>query len=124
MTPMQLEQAIVALLSPRMTLPVVSFAVNPNAVKKVGEDGLCSVLYQGSSTEGKAPQTKRIMGVAVLLFMPTLPQTHEQMNLVYQAFAENNPNGCASAYIVDDEIVQLESGLYHAQINVEAVVFG
>ncbi len=123
MTPMQIEQNIADLLSPRLSLPVVSFAFNPTDVKKIGKDGLCSVLYQGSYTEGKVPQTKRIMSISVLLFVETLPKTHDQMNLIYRAFAESQLNGCGSVTIVDDEIVQLEGGLYHAEINLEAMVF-
>lgn len=124
MTPMQLEQHMVNTIKPSLIMPTVSFSADPNAVKQIGQDGLCTLLYQGSSTEGKRPQTKRIMQVSVLIYSPSLAKLHENMDAVYSAMKESQIAGCIDSYIVDDAIVRLDSGLYHGEIMVEAVVAG
>ncbi len=122
MTPMQLEQSVVNAIKQSLTMPTVSFSADPDAIRQIGHDGLCSVLYQGSSTAGNPPQTKRTMQVSVLIYSPILIKLHENMDAVYSTMRLIQIAGCIGAYIVDDAIVKLDSGLYHGEIMVEAVV--
>ena len=46
------------------------------------------------------------------------------MDAVYSAMKESQIAVCIDSYIVDDAIVRLDSGLYHGEIMVEAVVAG
>lgn len=124
MTPLALEKAISDYLATVLTMPVHALAQNPNALKTIGANGICVVVYNGSTTDGKPPQIKRTMTASIMVLAQLPATVHDHIDVAYKALQGHALNGCYTLTVISDELSLLDSGLYHGEIMVEAVVVG
>lgn len=124
MMPRDWEKALADLLSTRLSMPVSAFCDDPDAVRKVGRDGLCLVVYNGSENSsrvgGSAVLLTRQMQATVLLIGADPAALHEQIDLVYQAVLGTSLLGCDPMTVDGDELTLADSGLYQAVVMVQA----
>jgi hypothetical protein len=124
MIPLAFEKAISDYLATVLTMPAHALAQSPNALKTIGASGICVVVYNGSTTDGKPPQIKRTMTASIMVLAPLPITVHGQIDAAYKALQGHALNGCHTITVVSDELSLLDSGLYHGEIMVEAVVVG
>ena len=122
---MQLEQSIRDQLATTLTMPVFAFSTNPEAVRKIGADGVCLVVYAGSNNESapNGSNLKRTMTASVLLIAGTPAFIHSEMLNAYQSIMGFNAAGCEPMRVIDDELALSDSGLYQAVMTVEVKTY-
>ena len=122
MNPTQFEQSISEYLSTVLIMPVFAFAQNPRALKEIGENGVCVIVYNGSNFEGNSPLIKRTLTASIMIIATTPKAVHAELDKAYSALQGHILSGCNLITVISDEISLLDSGLYHGLMMIETVI--